>query len=208
VPNARRKMRSASGRSAATSGRTVTSDIGPDTPPNDSGVKPAGLPSALVSCEKRGMPSGAQLRILKAIGESPFWKVTGRIHTWLYRMTGGAVGHSAGAIKNLLLTTTGRKSGELRTVPLAYLPDGDRYVIVASNGGADRHPQWWLNLRADPRATVQIGRAEVPVIAHRAEGAEWERLWPLLKAYNPFYANYEQITARQIPVVVLAPSSH
>lgn len=153
------------------------------------------------------MASGVQLRILKAIGESPFWRVTGRVHTLLYRMTGGAVGHSAGAIKNLLLTTTGRKSGAPRTVPLAYLPDGDRYVIVASNGGADRHPAWWLNLCADPRATVQVGRVTVPVVARRAEGVEWERLWPLLKANNPFYARYEQITARRIPVVVLAPST-
>jgi deazaflavin-dependent oxidoreductase (nitroreductase family) len=149
------------------------------------------------------MPSGTQLRILKAIGESSFWRRTGRLHTVLYRLTGGAVGHSAGAIKNLLLTTTGRKSGESRTVPLAYLPDGDDYVIVASNGGADRHPAWWLNLRADPNATVQVGRATMPVVAHRAEGAEWERLWPLLKAHNPFYARYEMITARKIPVVVL-----
>jgi deazaflavin-dependent oxidoreductase (nitroreductase family) len=151
------------------------------------------------------MPSSAQLRILKSIGESSFWKRTGRFHTWLYRLTGGAIGHSAGAIKNLLLTTRGRKSGEERTVPLAYLPDGDRYVIVASNGGADRHPAWWLNLRANPNATVQIGRDTVPVVAHRAEGAEWDRLWPLLKTYNPFYARYELITARKIPVVVLAP---
>jgi len=152
------------------------------------------------------MPSGAQLRLLKAIGESSFWKRTGRIHAWLYRTTGGAVGHSAGAIKNLLLTTRGRRSGAARTVPLAYLPDGDRYVIVASNGGADRHPAWWLNLRADPHAAVQVGRTTVPVVARRAEGAEWERLWPLLKANNPFYARYELITARKIPVVVLEPA--
>jgi deazaflavin-dependent oxidoreductase (nitroreductase family) len=152
------------------------------------------------------MPSPVQLRFLKTIGESTFWKRTGRFHTWLYRLTGGAVGHSAGAIKNLLLTTRGRKSGVERTVPLAYLPDDGRWVVVASNGGADRHPAWWLNLLANPNATVQIGRDTRPVVAHRAEGAEWERLWPLLKANNPFYASYERITARQIPVVVLAPA--
>jgi deazaflavin-dependent oxidoreductase (nitroreductase family) len=148
------------------------------------------------------MPTPVQ-RVLKAMGESPFWRTTGRVHTWLYQATGGRVGHSAGAIKNLLLTTTGRKTGERRTCPLAYMPDGDRYVIVASNGGSDRPPGWWFNLQKTPRATVQIGADVLDVTAADATGAERARLWPLLTTYNPFYAQYEQITDRTIPVVVL-----
>ncbi|MEW6272804.1 MAG: nitroreductase family deazaflavin-dependent oxidoreductase [Thermodesulfobacteriota bacterium] len=145
------------------------------------------------------------LRLLKAVGESPFWKVTGRVHTALYRATGGRVGHSAGRITNLLLTTRGRRSGEERTVALAYLADGDRFVVVASNGGSDRHPAWWLNLRANPRARVEVGGRTVEVTAREATAEEHARLWPELKAVNPFYGNYERITERRIPVVVLAP---
>jgi len=148
----------------------------------------------------------AQLRLLKTIGESPFWKVTGKIHTWLYRATGGRVGHSAGRITNLLLTTKGRKSGAERTVALAYLADGDDFVVVASNGGSDKHPAWWLNLQAHPVARVEVGSRAVEVTAREASGAEHARLWPKLKEVNPFYGNYEQITERRIPVVVLHPA--
>jgi deazaflavin-dependent oxidoreductase (nitroreductase family) len=146
----------------------------------------------------------AKLRILKAMGESGMWKGIGRVHTWLYRATGGRVGHTAGHIKNLLLTTRGRRSGEHRTVALAYFVDGDHWILVASNGGADRHPAWWLNLRDDPDATIEVGRERIPVVGHAAHGEERARLWPLLTRYNPPYASYEKITARRIPVVVLA----
>lgn len=146
-------------------------------------------------------------RVLKTIGESPFWRVTGVFHTWLYRVTGGRVGHSAGRITNLLLTTTGRKSGNQRTVPLAYIPDGDTYVVVASNGGSDRHPAWWLNLKTDPRAVVEVGAKRVEVTAREANPGERSQLWPRLKADNPFYRQYEQITARHIPVVILEPQA-
>ena len=152
-------------------------------------------------------PHSAQLRFLKQLGESSFWKRTGRIHTWIYRATGGRVGQAAGHIQNLLLTTRGRRSGTERTVPLAYLADGATFVIVASNGGADRHPAWFLNLKAEPRARVQIGRETYGVIAHEASAEERARLWPRLKEWNPFYARYELITARQIPVVVLEPAT-
>lgn len=149
--------------------------------------------------------STIQLRFLKAMGESSFWKRAGRIHTKLYRATGGRIGHNAGHITNLLLTTRGRKSGELRTVPLAYLEDGVGYVVVASNGGADRHPAWWLNLQKDPSATVELGKRQVPVEARLANVEERSRLWPKLTEWNPFYGRYEQITDRLIPVVILQP---
>lgn len=150
------------------------------------------------------MPS-AKLRLLKVIGESGLWKPTGRFHAWIYRRTGGRIGHRAGHITNLLLTTTGRKSGEPRTVTLAYMVDGESYVIVASNGGSDRHPVWWLNLLKNPRAQVQVGDRTLTVEAGEADATERARLWPQLKTYNPFYGQYEQITDRRIPVVVLRP---
>jgi F420H(2)-dependent quinone reductase len=142
-------------------------------------------------------------RLLKTVGESPFWRTFGKLHTVLYRASGGTLGHSAGQITNLLLTTTGRRSGTSRTVPLAYLPDADRWIVVASNGGADKHPAWWLNLQHNPTATVQIGRDTHKVTARPATATERARLWPELKRVNPFYAQYEQITRREIPVVVL-----
>jgi deazaflavin-dependent oxidoreductase (nitroreductase family) len=144
-------------------------------------------------------------RFLKLLGESSFWRNVGRLHTRLYRLTGGRIGHSAGNIKNLLLTTTGRKTGERRTVPLAYMRDGEAYVVVASNGGADRPPSWWLNLRDAPGARIQVGNETLDVVASRADAEEHARLWPLLKEMNPFYGRYEQITTREIPVVILRP---
>jgi deazaflavin-dependent oxidoreductase (nitroreductase family) len=148
------------------------------------------------------VPTNLQ-RVLKTVGESPFWRATGRLHTWLYQTTGGRVGHSAGSIKNLLLTTTGRKTGQARTCPLTYMPDDGRYILVASNGGSDRPPAWWFNLKKTPRATVQVGAETFPVTAADAGPEERARLWPRLKTYNPFYAQYEQITERTIPVVIL-----
>ena len=151
---------------------------------------------------------GPGQRLLKAIGESPFWRVTGRLHTTIYRATGGRVGHAAGAgITNLLLTTTGRKSGQRRTVPLAYMEDAGRFIVVASNGGSDRPPSWWVNLRHDPKATVEVGARTVPVVARESTPEERSVLWPRLKQGNPFFGQYEQITARRIPVVILEPRS-
>ena len=145
----------------------------------------------------------AKLRLLKAMGESGMWKGVGKVHTWVYRATGGRIGQTAGHITNLLLTTTGRRSGAARTVALAYMADGDNWILVASNRGADRHPAWWLNLKGDPNATIEIGRESIEVAARETQGEERARLWSLLTRYNPPYASYEKMTARRIPVVVL-----
>lgn len=142
-------------------------------------------------------------KVLKAIGGSGLWQVIGRVHAGLYRMTGGRIGGQTGPLAHLLLTTTGRKTGEARTVPLPYLEDGGRLAIVGSNGGTDRHPAWVFNLRANPNATVQLRERTVAMVAHEATGAERAELWPKLKALNPAYVQYEQMTAREIPVVVL-----
>ena len=131
------------------------------------------------------------------------WTAFGKVHGWLYRVSGGRLGARAGGIPMLMLTTRGRRSGAARSVVLAYLPDGDDLVIVASNSGSDHHPAWWLNLRAAPEATVQVGPETRRVRAALATPAERARLWPVLKTTNPFYAGYEQRTRREIPVVIL-----
>ena len=105
----------------------------------------------------------------------------------------------------LLLTTTGRKTGRRHTIPLLYLEDGENFVVVASNGGAPRHPAWWSNLRADPEANVEIGGRELRARAQKASPEEKEWLWPRLVAMYGAYENYQRRTDREIPVVILRP---
>ena len=130
-----------------------------------------------------------------------------RLHTSLFRATRGRVGGSIpGSGPVLLLTTTGRKSGRERTVPLLYLPDGEDLVVVASNGGTATHPTWWLNLQADPTATVEAGGKRLRVRAREASPAEKERLWPRLVEMYGGYEGYQEKTDREIPVVLLHPA--
>ncbi len=127
------------------------------------------------------------------------------LHTSVYHLTGGKIGGRMVGSPVLLLTTIGRKSGLVRTVPLLYLPDGDRFALVASNGGTAKHPQWWLNLQANPKAQIQVGPRSMTVTATRAEGEERSRLWSKLVEMYPDYANYQKRTPRGIPVVILQP---
>jgi len=128
----------------------------------------------------------------------------GREHVRAYRETGGERGYNwRRGTTILLLTTTGRASGQERTTPLIFRADGDRWVVVASKGGAPDHPDWYKNLQAHPDATIQVRSEEIPVQARAAEGAERERLWPLMAEAWPPYDEYQQKTDREIPVVVL-----
>ncbi len=127
------------------------------------------------------------------------------LHTTIYRATGGKVGGRLVSSPVLLLTTTGRRSGKQRTVPLLYLRDGENLVIVASNGGAPSHPTWWLNLRTDPEAAVEVGGRKLRVRAAEAEGEEKRLLWSRLVEMYGSYESYQRRTDREIPVVVLRP---
>jgi deazaflavin-dependent oxidoreductase (nitroreductase family) len=126
-----------------------------------------------------------------------------RVHTFLYRSSKGAIGGRLANSPVLLLTTRGRRSGKDRTVPLLYLVDGSNLVLVASNGGAVKHPTWWLNLQARPEAWIQIKGIRRRVKSEQASSAEKQRLWPALTAMYPGYKRYQEITDRDIPVVVL-----
>ncbi|MET9959525.1 nitroreductase/quinone reductase family protein [Streptomyces sp. NPDC006326] len=106
-------------------------------------------------------------------------------------------------IRDLLLTTRGRRSGVLRRTALAYVRDGDAYVLTASNAGAERHPAWYLNLTADPAVTLQVGTLTFPAVARRATAAEAERLWPAVVAAMPSYAAYRASAGREIPLVLV-----
>lgn len=125
----------------------------------------------------------------------------------LYHLTGGAVGGKMGGRLILLLTTIGRKSGKERVTPLLYLPEGDHFIVIASNWGEANHPIWWLNLQANPRAKIQIGRKTMPVTARQAGLEERQRLWPVITSQYSNYADYQKGTTREIPVVILTPGT-
>lgn len=131
-----------------------------------------------------------------------------KIHVAVYRASGGRI---AGQIRKgapvLLLTTTGRKTGRQRTTPLLYVEEGDRYVVVASAGGARSHPAWYLNLRNNPAATIQVGGDKLAVTADTAGPEERGRLWRRVTQMWPQYDDYQAKTRREIPVVILALSA-
>jgi F420H(2)-dependent quinone reductase len=132
-------------------------------------------------------------------------RLTG-VHTTLYRVTGGIVGHRVpGSPPMLLLDHVGAKSGTRRTSPLVYAEDGDDLVLVASKGGYARHPAWFHNLRANPDTTVQVGSEKRRVRARVATDVERERLWPLVVETYSGYDGYQARTERTIPLVVLEP---
>ena len=127
----------------------------------------------------------------------------GQTHVRVYRETGGEQGYHWRGATILLLTTTGRSSGEERTTPLIFREDGGRWVVVASKGGAPDHPGWFKNLSSSPQASIQVRDQLIQVRAHTAEGAERTRLWGLMTDVWPAYDDYQRKTDREIPVVVL-----
>jgi deazaflavin-dependent oxidoreductase (nitroreductase family) len=126
--------------------------------------------------------------------------VTANAHA--YRLSGGRLSNKVKGAPVLLLDHVGRKSGQARTAPLLYLRDDGDLVLVASRGGSDATPAWWLNLKAHPETTVQIGRERQSVRAREATAEEKARLWPRLVEMYPDYAIYQTRTERPIPVVL------
>ncbi|AQZ68776.1 AclJ [[Actinomadura] parvosata subsp. kistnae] len=120
-----------------------------------------------------------------------------------FRANEGRVGGMFEGAPLVLLTTTGAKSGKPVTTPVMYLADGDRYIVIASNAGADNHPAWYHNLRANPEATAEIGTETFQVKAEFVEGEERDQLYARMVAQAPGFAEYEAKTTRRIPVVAL-----
>jgi deazaflavin-dependent oxidoreductase (nitroreductase family) len=127
------------------------------------------------------------------------------VGVFLYRLTGGGIGGRIQSMPVLLLTTTGRKSGKKRTVPLGFLRDGSAYVIIASYAGLPRNPAWFLNLESHPEATIQVKKRQMQVKAETANPEKKRELWARLMEVAPGYANYQKRTTRDIPVVILHP---
>ncbi|MEU4394810.1 nitroreductase/quinone reductase family protein [Kribbella sp. NPDC023855] len=154
---------------------------------------------------------GWYTNVIRSLGHRPVFATVGRaavpVDRWLQQKTGGRImilGRLA--LPTLLLTTRGRKSGLPRTVPLLYAPDGDNFVVTASNWGQENHPAWSGNLLACKEATVALpGGRQIPVRAALAEGAERDRVWPLVTRVWPAYDTYVERSGRAIRVFVLTP---
>jgi deazaflavin-dependent oxidoreductase (nitroreductase family) len=123
----------------------------------------------------------------------------------LFERTGGAEGNTLQGKPIIVLTTKGRKSGKVRKTPLMRVEDGGRYAVIASLGGAPKHPVWYLNLRESPDVTLQDGPNVMELRAREAEGDERTRWWKRAVEAWPAYADYQQKTDRKIPVIVLDP---
>ena len=132
-------------------------------------------------------------------------RAVGKLNVPIYRLTNGRLMGKVGRAPVLLLTTTGRKSGEPRTAPVAYLADDEHYVVIGSNAGNARTPAWALNLRANPEAEVQVRRVKLPVRARIAEGEERAELWRRVNEQYSGFDEYRERTDRDISVFVLEP---
>jgi deazaflavin-dependent oxidoreductase (nitroreductase family) len=137
------------------------------------------------------------------VGHANRYLSSGRIDGHMHKPT--QPGRPDITVPSLLLTTTGRKSGEKFIFPLYYGKTGDSYVVVASKGGAPQHPGWYRNLLANPEVDLQVGTEKFKARARTATGEERTRLWQVALKFWPPYADYQQKTEREIPVVVLDP---
>lgn len=153
------------------------------------------------------MPASPLEYLLRIVDRS--WPLIGRLlrgHAAIYRATGGRVGQRLpGTPPILLLDHVGARTGKRRTTPLVYMPDGDRFIVVAAKGGHPRNPAWLHNLRAHPDTEVQVGRRRIPVHAREAGAAERGALWPTALAYTAHWRRYERRTQRTIPLLILEP---
>ncbi|WUR58314.1 nitroreductase family deazaflavin-dependent oxidoreductase [Micromonospora chokoriensis] len=128
-------------------------------------------------------------------------------HIRRYVQTDGADGGTFHGVPSLLLTTRGRRTGTLRRTALMYGRDGDNHLLVASNGGADKHPAWYLNLSADPTVEIQVDAERFVGRARTATAEERVRLWPVMTKVFPTYARYQKGTEREIPLVIVERTS-
>lgn len=134
--------------------------------------------------------------------------LSSKIHRFVYRLSGGRMGGRAKGVPVLLLTTVGRRSGKQRTVPLMYLADGERLLVVASNAADPDHPPgWWFNLRSHPQARVQVGRTRYAVRSSDLDPVDRDAWWPRLATHNPNWARFQEETGRRFPVVALDPDN-
>jgi deazaflavin-dependent oxidoreductase (nitroreductase family) len=151
--------------------------------------------------------SPKQVERLNAPSTGTAIKWMSKAQTWIFKKSGGKIGNKF--LKGTevgILTTIGRKSGEPRDSPLLFLQEGQRILLVASQGGRATNPMWYLNLAANPRVTFQTKAGRYELIARDANDAEREQYWPKLDAMYPDFVNYRSYTDRKIPIVICDPA--
>ncbi len=129
-----------------------------------------------------------------------------KLNTLILRLSHGRLGSRLGTQTILILRTLGRASGQERAIPIAYFDHEGRYLIVASNWGKDKNPDWYLNLKKNPQAKLEIGGKLISVTAREAQGEEYDRLWKFATERNPPYLDYQKMTTRHIPIMVFERS--
>jgi F420H(2)-dependent quinone reductase len=153
------------------------------------------------------MPAKSRPLYLRLPFTDFFTKWMSRLNTYMYRRGGGeGLGGTFQNIPVALLTTTGRKTGQPRVSPLYFLRDGDRVIVAASKAGAAKNPMWYLNIKADPKVSVQIKKDVVDMTARDATDDERARYWPRLVEMYPTYDDYQSWTDRKIPIVICDPA--
>lgn len=153
------------------------------------------------------MPPKIPSRFLNSPMMDLLLKCVSRTNTFMYRRSGGeGVGGTFQKIPVALLTTTGRKSGQPRVNPLYFLRDGDRVIVAASKGGADKNPMWYLNLKANPKVLIQIKKEALELNARDATNDERAKYWPQFVKMYPSYDDYQSSTDRTIPIVICEPA--
>jgi|SRR3990172_9274956 len=143
---------------------------------------------------------------MRAVRLGPMSRAMWRLHRRIYGRFGGRLGTLIGSWTVLLLTTTGRRSGERRAVTLNFIDVDEGVAVIGSYAGEDRDPAWVLNLRADPNATIQIGRDTTPVIGREVLEAERDRIARMFEERDGSYTTYRERTQRALPVFVFEPS--
>jgi deazaflavin-dependent oxidoreductase (nitroreductase family) len=129
------------------------------------------------------------------------------VHILVLHLSHGRLGSKLGRQTILILHTLGRKSGQERAIPIAYFDYEDRYLIVASNWGKDKNPDWYLNLRKNPQAKLEVKGKLISVTAHEVQNEEYDRLWKFATERHPPYLGYQKMTIRHIPIMVFKQDS-
>ncbi len=136
-----------------------------------------------------------------------FLKLFMNLNIFLIRLSRGRIGSKLGTQTVLLLHTTGRKSGQDRAIPIAYFDYEGKYLIVASNWGKDKNADWYLNLKKQPRAVLEVKGKRIEVQSREATGEEYDRLWKFATEHHPPYLDYQKMTTRHIPIMLFEPVS-
>ena len=143
-------------------------------------------------------------------GVVPFMKrvmhVITRAHVWLYRTSQGRLGKTFAGAPCCLVLITGRKSGKIREIPLIYIPDGDDVILIGSQGGMDKHPTWYWNLKANPNVEIIVDGSTRKMVARLADDAGKAERWPKAVAVYPDFDQYQARTDRDIPLFICSPA--